>query len=91
MREKIDLRDLLGDNFEYYSIWEAPEGFKRITETIVSTDSEKGSSDRIIILQRIEDKKFFKLEVTTWMTSSHEINPILKEVFPRDIVTTVYE
>lgn len=90
MREKIDLRDLLGGDFEKFHPQERLKGFRHAKSYTEQSDLEKGYSNEVVIFER-EDGKFFKCRYQSWTTTSDEIDPIMEEVFPRDITTTVYE
>ena len=58
--------------------------------TPTSYDSEKGSSTQEIIVQRLSDKKYFKLEMTEYRDEI-EYEDDVNEVFPVTKTITVYE
>lgn len=89
IREKVIITDetILKDlacegNDEWIHIEEAQTYF----------DTEKGSADFEVILQRVEDKKYFKLKLTKWPSVSiQSYNYTLTEVFPIEKTITIYK
>jgi len=66
------------------------DDFGIIETSVEYTDLEKAYEDRRVIVQRISDGKLFE---GNYSFSYHrcDYNTLLTEVFPKDIVITIYE
>jgi len=73
------LEDYFSDDFEF------------IDQKTIYVDIEKGYKDVEVIIQRIKDKKFFKIEgsISPYVEPEFEIE--VKQVFPKTITTIIYE
>ena len=90
-REQITFTE---QELEYFGngIIEMQDNFKFIDEYITYHDSEKHYNDLTIIIQRLSDGKFFKGEYEDWGNGGKEwYNTTFTEVFPEQIITTVYK
>lgn len=68
--------------------------FVLIKDTITSSDPEDGGADHTLIIQRLSDKKYFRLYYSDWdldYNFTDDFPEELIEVFPRQIMTTIYE
>lgn len=88
VREKVIITD---ENVLRQLACEGNEDWKWIEETQTDFDSEKGCADFEVIVQRISDKKFFKLKMTKWSAGEREYNYTLEEVFPVEKTITIYK
>jgi hypothetical protein len=85
-REKVEFTK------EQLKYIEEIEGFEYIEVTQTYYDSEKHYVDKEIILKRVSDGKFFKGEFSDWGSGGKEwFDYTFKEVFPKQVTTTVYE
>ena len=87
-REKLEL--ILNDNSA------AEDQLKEMSFTLVKYtqiyfDSEKGYTGNEIVIQRKSDGKYFKGEYGDWGHGIYEYYNDWKEVFPKQITTTIYE
>lgn len=85
------------DNDEYWSdeeetiisgIW---DNFKTIEETTSIVSLEDGYVDMVVIVQRINDGKYFKGCYTVFDSDITEYDDLLIEVFPKEKTITIYE
>lgn len=68
--------------------------FVFIDDTITDSDPEDGGADHTLIIQRVFDKKYFRLYYSDWdldYNFTDDFPEKLIEVFPRQIMTTIYE
>jgi hypothetical protein len=100
-RETIELsehivRSLIDENYDEDDgyIEEEDLGFKFIDESVEYTDLEKSYETKSVILKRESDNKYFKFNYIDSIYRylfEDEIFPLkLKEVFPKQITTTIY-
>lgn len=87
-RERIPVSEIVIHN----SIYDELNGFSFIEDHEKDFDSEKGFVDKVVIIQRDSDSKFFRVIYTDY---GHGNNSLLEEeaeeVFPEVITTTIYK
>jgi hypothetical protein len=66
------------------------DGFEVVEDTLLDGDSEKGNTTNEIVVKRISDNKFFKVEYTQYRDEI-EYEEDVTEVFPVTKTITVYE
>lgn len=69
-------------------------GFVCVKDEITSSDPEDGGADHDCVIKRLSDNKFFEFIYCDWdmdYNFDRDFPENLKEVFPKDIVVTVYE
>lgn len=86
-REKVDIKEILVHNDP---LDELHQGWIYINKFDVYFDTEKGYTDSEIIIQRLEDSKYFKI-LYSCSSNWDELAPYAGEVFPKEITTTIYE
>jgi hypothetical protein len=84
---KIAITDLVEDLDLHPDDW---DDFEVMEENIISHDREKGSSEKQLIIKRLSDDKYFKIEYTQWLDDC-EFEDFAYEVFPKTITTIIYE
>jgi hypothetical protein len=64
-----------------------------IEDEITHSDPEDGGADHTIILEEVATGKFFTMDYCDWdiQYNSDDLGTELEEVFPRQIVKTIYE
>ena len=85
--DKNKLRDILYSRKPLF-------GFMLVDDTITSADEEDGGAYHDVIIKRIEDDKFFKLQYCNWDIDHNfdsDFPEHLTEVFPKQITITKYE
>lgn len=66
--------------------------FDYIEETTIDYDADKNTIDKRLILKRESDDKFFEVCYTQYSYMGTSIkDEVGEEVFPKQIITTVYE
>jgi hypothetical protein len=85
---KIAITDLVEDFNQHPADW--GDFFEIIKETIISHDSEKGSSKKEVIIKRFSDNKYFRIRYT-YTRNNYEFEDFAYEVFPKTITTIIYE
>ena len=85
---------------EFYDIWDIIYGdyedenssviFKHITCDIEECD-DHGNVKYSVVFQRVSDDKFFKFNYTYIPDDSNWFPDIATEVFPKEVMTTIYE
>lgn len=70
---------------------ELTKNYILINTILTDYDLENGYSNHDIIIQRVDDKKYFKGKYTYIYNCSNEYNTTFEEVFPIEKTITVYE
>lgn len=68
-------------------------GFILVEDTITSSDPEDGGADHIAIIQEVSTGKYYRFDYQDWDIDYNEddISGEVEEVFPKQVITTVYE
>ena len=88
-RETINISDL--PYWQMIATEDSIEGFEYIQEEQTDFDTEKAFATFEIIVRRLSDGKYFKVDHSRWGAGGRQTNPIITEVFPKQITTTIYE
>ena len=89
IKELIDKLELDEDDI-IYGIEDIP-GYKPIESENLYIDLEKGYTKRRVIFKRNTDNKYFKVEYVDSYDYSKFLEAEATEVFPKEVVTTIYE
>lgn len=94
-REQIELREIIKHHGDITEDWceevdDLP--FEYIQEEQVCFDTEKGYINLELIFKRKSDDKYFKVKYSNWGQGETDMfEKIAKEIFPKQITTTIYE
>ena len=68
--------------------------YKHISNIITGADAEDGGADHVVVFERLADNKFFQFLYTDWDLEHNfedDFPDRATEVFPRQVMITVYE
>lgn len=83
--DKIILLDIIREDNE--------EEFTLVENKITSSDPEDGGADHNVVIKRLSDQKYFRVFYTDWdmdYNFNRDFPEELTEVFPREVITTIY-